>query len=127
MSAELALQGAIFSALSSTHTVYDRVPDEKDVVFPYVHFRSFQTVDDGADCVDGVEVFADIDVWSVAVGKPEASTVAGQVRAALHEANLDLGPDYRLISLLHRSTNIDADRDTLTRARMTFVALIDRV
>lgn len=132
MSAELALQGAFVAALKASPAggavsgrIYDRVP--ANTAMPYVHLRSFQAVDDGADCVDGLELYADVDVWSQAVGKPEASRIAGQVRDALHHAGLTLPDPWALVEIEHRSSTIDDADPLLVRARLTFRALVERV
>ena len=94
---------------------------------PYVHLRSFQGVEDGADCIDGLEIFADLDVWSQAVGKPQASRLAGLVRDALHEQPLVLAEPWHLVEIRHRDTTIDDAEGLLVRARMSFRALVERV
>ena len=132
MSAELALQGAIVAKLKAAAPVNTalsgRILDRVNLgqVCPYLHLRSFQSVDDGADCVDGLELFADLDVWSDAVGKPEASRIAGLVRDALHEQPLSLAAPWHLIEIAHRDTNIDDADGTLVRARLSFRALVER-
>ncbi|KQT08526.1 hypothetical protein ASG40_11650 [Methylobacterium sp. Leaf399] len=132
MSAELALQGAIVAKLKGTPAVAtalsNRILDRVNLgqARPYLHLRGFQGVEDGADCIDGLEVFADLDVWSEAVGKPEASRIAGLVRDALHYANLTLPEPWALIEIAHRDTNIDDADGNLVRARMTFRALVER-
>lgn len=128
MSAELAIQDVIHDHLKAQNVaggkVYDRV--ERGTPLPYVHIRSLQAVDDGADCVDGIEVFADLDVWSDKPGKPEASTIAGAVRQALHQAPLTLSEPYALLEIEHQDTVIETSDGLLTRARMTFRALVER-
>lgn len=131
MSAELALQGAIVAALTASPAgaaVSGRILDRvgPDTAMPYVHLRSFQGTEDGADCIDGLEVYADLDVWSDAVGKPEASRIAGRVRDALHGAALGLSAPWVLTDLEHRSTTIDDSDGLLVRARMNFRALVER-
>ncbi|ACL57569.1 DUF3168 domain-containing protein [Methylobacterium nodulans] len=132
MSAELALQGALVAALKTSPAgaavsgrVYDRIPAKTDL--PYLHLRSFQAVDDRADCVEGLEVYADLDVWSDAVGKPEASRIAGLVRDALHLAPLTLAAPWVLLEIEHRDTTTDGSEPLLVRARLSFRALVERV
>lgn len=134
MSAELALQGAIVAALRAVSALMadplqGRILDRVNLgqKRPYLHLRSFQGVDDGSDCVDGLEIFADLDVWSENVGKPEASRIAGIVRDALHEQPLDLAAPWSLVEIAHRDTTIDDSEGLLVRARMTFRALVERV
>lgn len=133
MSAELALQGAIVKALRAVPALMaaplqGRILDRVNLgqARPYLHLRSFQGVDDGSDCVDGLEIFADLDVWSENVGKPEASRIAGIVRDTLHEQPLELAAPWSLVEIAHRDTTIDDSEGLLVRARMTFRALVER-
>ncbi|MFC4172639.1 DUF3168 domain-containing protein [Microvirga sp. GCM10011540] len=132
MSIEAALQKAIVGKLKGDAAlsaiiegrVYDRVPAGASL--PYVNIRNIQAVDDGAECIDGHEVFIDLDVWSNAVGKVEASRAASAVRAALSLVPLALDEPYALTEIGHRDTNIgDGGDGLLTRARMTFRALVE--
>jgi hypothetical protein len=134
MSVEAALQKAIVSKLKGnaplnaliSGRVYDRVP--AGATLPYVHIRALQVVDDGAECIDGAEVYIDLDAWSNAVGKVEASRVASAVRIALYEADLPLDEPYALTEIAHRDTNVgDGGDELLSRARMSFRALVERV
>jgi hypothetical protein len=133
MSAELALQKAIVARLKADAAltaliagrVFDRVP--AGAALPYVYVRSLQAVDDSAECVDGLEIFVDLDVWSNAVGKPEASRMAAAVRSALNHQSLTLDDPYALVEIAHRDTDIgDGGDGILTRARLTFRALVER-
>lgn len=134
MSVELAVLKAIITRLRADTTltglvsgrVYDRVAT--GAAMPYVHVRNLQGVADGADCVDGQEVYVDIDAWSNAVGSGEAGKVAAAVRASLNYAPLILDEPYALLEIEHRDTNIGAESDgVLTRARMSFRALVESV
>lgn len=134
MSASLALQKAINAALRDAtaldaivgNRVFDRV--SIGTTMPYVHLRQFQEVDDSTDCTDGWEITADVDVWSEDVGKPEASRAAAAIRDALHDQDLVLDAPYALVQIRHRDTTIaDGGDGLLTRARMSFTALVERV
>ncbi len=124
----LALQGAINTRLRVevpvvANRVFDRVPAA--VVFPYIELGEFQTVDDGAQCHDGQEVYATLHVWSRGVGQVEAKTVAGAVRGALHEAELNLGSAWQFLEIAHQDTRYLKDPDGLTsHAVLTFRALV---
>ncbi|AZO77486.1 MULTISPECIES: DUF3168 domain-containing protein [unclassified Bosea (in: a-proteobacteria)] len=124
----LALQGAINTRLRAQVTavgnrVFDRVP--ADVAFPYIELGEFQTLDDGAQCHDGQEVFVTLHVWSRAVGQVEAKTIAGVVRGALHEAELSLGIAWQFLEIAHQDTRYLKDPDGLTsHAVLTFRALV---
>lgn len=132
MSAELALQAAIVTALKAAAPVNTalsgRILDRVNLgqPRPYLHLRSFQGVEDGADCIDGIEIFADLDVWTDTVGKPEASRIAGLVRDALHYRPLTLADPWALTEITHRDTAIDDAEGLLVRARMSFRALVER-
>ena len=123
----LALQGAINTRLRSqvsgvSNRVFDRVP--ADVVFPYIELGEFQTLDDGAQCHDGQEVYVTLHVWSRAVGQVEVKTIAGVVRGALHEAELTL-TGWQFLEIAHQDTRYLKDPDGLTsHAVLTFRALI---
>lgn len=123
----LALQGAINTRLRAQvptvgNRVFDRVP--ADVAFPYIELGEFQTVDDGAQCHDGQEVFITLHVWSRTVGQVEAKTIAGAVRGALHEVELSLGSDWQFLEIAHQDTRYLKDPDGLTsHAVLSFRAL----
>ena len=99
----LALQGAIVAALKASAAlgaligdrVFDRVP--AGAVKPYIRIGDDQVIPDPAECFErSAEVFATLDVFSSAVGKPEAKRIAGAIVDALDHAHLDLGPDWTL-------------------------------
>ncbi|TPM59153.1 DUF3168 domain-containing protein [Mesorhizobium sp. B2-2-4] len=62
------LQRAIYAALTAPvlpivgAKVFDTVP--ADTPSPYIKIGPAQIFDDGTACVDGWEVFTDIDIWS---------------------------------------------------------------
>lgn len=129
-----ALQRAIFAQLSTDAAVcafvagrvFDLPPQGDTPDFPYIAFGSFQVLDDGAGCIDGAEVFVTLDVWSRAQGTIEAKRIGAAVAAALHEADLDLGGEHRLVEILHRSTNVFTDPDGRTaHGVLTFRALTE--
>jgi hypothetical protein len=127
--ASLALQGAINIKLRAEvaavdERVFDRVP--ADVAFPYIELGEFQTLDDGAQCHDGQELFATLHVWSRTVGQVEAKQIAAAVRGSLHEAELDLGDDFAFLEIAHQDTRYLKDPDGLTsHAVLTFRALVE--
>lgn len=123
----LELQGAIVAALKAAEVcsarVYDRVPAA--VQFPYVTIGEVQVIDDEAECIEAVEVFVTIHTWSRAVGKPEASAINAQIRAALHNANLPLST-WRLLEIRQRDARTFTDGDGITTHGISvFRALID--
>ena len=71
--------------------VYDHVPASPyGAKTAYISFGGEDYVDDGADCIDGLRVTTQIDVWSKAVGQSECKNIVELVRKALHEQELTL-------------------------------------
>lgn len=124
----LALQGAINLKLRAEVAaiggrVFDEVP--ANVAFPYVELGEFQTVDDGAQCLDAVEIFATLHVWSRGRGQVEAKQIGGAVRGAIHEAELALGADWQFLEIAHQDTRYLKDPDGRTsHGVLTFRALV---
>ncbi len=134
----LALQEAILAALKANSAVaaicgdhiFDRIPGDPNKppppdLFPYVRIGEDQDVPDLAECIDGSEIFATVDVFSRAYGKPECKRLAGAVKRCLHAADLTLD-DNRLLLIEHNGTVFTTDPDGLTeRAIITFRALTE--
>lgn len=122
----LALQGAIVTALKAAETAAgDSVFDDVSPSDPYprITIGEGQTIGNFADCYDGSEVFVEINVWSRATGFPQVKQIASEVRAALHDADLDLS-GHRLELIEFQNTVYTRDPDGITRrARMTLRAL----
>lgn len=121
MSASLALQGAINTALRGASAVtalvstriYDRVP--QGVAFPFIQLGDGQELDDGFDCGESaVEVFLDVHVWSRAVGKVEAHQIASAIKATLHRTNPTLATGWRCVDLMVNDMRTMTEPDTLT-------------
>lgn len=132
--AELALQGAIYQALRADETltaliggrVFDRVPDASAAVKPYVSFGPSQSIEDDAECIDGLEVIQQIDIWSDVPGFKEVKTIAAAVRKVLHRAELDLGPDFGKVEVRYRNSRDLRDPDGITsHTAADYAALID--
>jgi hypothetical protein len=130
----LALQAAVLLALRShaplsalplQGRIYDRVPS--NAVFPYATFRVPNVVDDSADCVEGSEVNFAIHVWSRTVGWPEAATIAGHVRKALHLVDLPMTDFVMITCTFQEFIRLD-DPDGITNHGVaSFRALINAV
>ena len=123
----LELQGAIVAALKAADVcagrVYDHVP--AGAQFPYVNIGEVQVNDDEAECIESVEVFVTLHTWSRSVGKPEASAINAQVRAALHNANLTLST-WRFLEIRQRDARTFTDGDGITTHGISvFRALVD--
>lgn len=129
----LELQGSLFNNLLADagvtalvgNRIYDRVP--QNTQFPYISIGEFQTVDDGAECVDGVEVFADLHVWSRSAGQVQAKQIASAIRRVIHDQAFPVA-GFNLVDIRHRDTRFlqDPDGET-THGVITFRALIDNV
>lgn len=130
----LELQKAIVARLKADagvtalvgQKIYERVPAGAE--FPYVTLTTGQVIPERADCYKGYEVFRQIDVWSRAVGSPEAQRIAMAIESALDGAPLSLA-GYRLHELtLEASPYPLTDPDGITtHIPLTFRALIDPV
>jgi hypothetical protein len=114
----LALQKALVAALKTalagapvSGRVFDRAPP--DAPFPYVTLGEMEPNEDGADCIDGVEIFFDIQVWTETVGHPQAKAIGSAVKTALHEADLDL-EGHALVGLYWRGTFYRREADGLS-------------
>lgn len=129
----LALQGAINLKLRADVTglsgrVFDRVPI--GATMPYLELGEFQTVDDGAQCVEAFEVFATLHIWSrpgapADAGQVPGKTIASAVHSALHEVELDLGAAWQFLEIAHQGTRHLKDPDGVTsQSVMTFRALV---
>ena len=89
--------------------VYDACRQPK--AFPYVTVGDDQVLQDHAECLEGsVEVFAILNVWSRAVGKPETKRITGAIVAAINAVELSLAPDYRLITVSMTAAATSATR-----------------
>lgn len=101
--------------------VFDRVPEKQDgtpnVAPPYISLGPTLADEASAECVDGLEVALQFDVWSWGDGEAYASAqcreIAGRVRKVLNHADLVLA-ENPLVTLDHRFTQILRDGDGVT-------------
>ncbi|MFC0243673.1 DUF3168 domain-containing protein [Rhodopseudomonas telluris] len=113
------LQAALVAALKADAAlsaliagrIYDAVPT--DAVFPYVSLGPCQVLPMRAGCIDGAEVYPQIDVWSRAVGFPECKRIAKALVAALDDQDLAVS-DHHTVLFDHQSTNYLRDPDGKT-------------
>jgi hypothetical protein len=131
-SPSLELQGAIVARLKTVagvaaligQRIYDRVPAAP--TFPYVTLGPMDELSDDTDCTAGFNIALDINVWSRAVGFPEAKRISDAVRGGLLDPELTL-TDNALVYFQHRQTVFSEDPDGLTnRARMSFEAFAEQ-
>ena len=128
----LAMQGAIVALLKASgplqillgpgSRIHDKVP--LSAPLPYISIGPAQVTQDDAACIDGAEVFQQIDVWSTEPGFLQCKTIVGQVRDILHRAQAD--GDGLAFEIEHRFTTYLRDGDGLTsHGVLSFRALID--
>jgi hypothetical protein len=135
----LAMQGAIVTALKAAtelHAllgngaagnpcrVYDVVPD--GVAFPFVSVGPAQVNRQDAECINGREVFQQVDVWSrdVAHGHVEAKRIGGIIEDMLHDFEASNGG--LAFTIEHRFSTYQRDGDGLTaHGVLSFRAEID--
>lgn len=137
MSPELELQGIIVQRLKADPTVtalvnqrvYDRIPE--GAVFPYVTYSGADSTTNDFDCIDGFDMFVQIDCWSrsdLNPGFPEAHRLADAVRAALLYTVPPLQLTINALAIFnHQMTRVFRDPDGLTsHAAITFEAVVER-
>lgn len=101
----LELQKGIVDVLVpaiAPYKVYDNVPGTAQ--FPYVTIGQDQLLDNRAECIDAVEAFANIHIWSRKPGKVEVKEITKKVILAL----------YTEISLQNGFKVVDVSVDGLT-------------
>lgn len=116
---DLELQGAIINRLKADPAVtalvgtriFDSVP--ASALFPYISYGPSDALQTDADCINGIDIDVQIDVWSRSPGFPEAKKINGAVRNALHDVDLVLATNG-LVFLEHRQTSTRRDPDGLT-------------
>jgi hypothetical protein len=130
----LELQAALISALKNNigaavgARVYDQVPGPvapaTTAQFPYVTLGDCQVLPDKADCIDGVEVYPQIDVWSRAVGYPETKTITKAVLARLDDQAIVVS-GFHVVVFQFQSVHHLRDPDGLTHhTAITFRGLL---
>lgn len=129
--AALLADNAIAQAVGAR--VFDRVPEQQDdslnVATPYISFGPTDEVPADADCIDGVEITIQIDVWSagddLAYSSAECRTISERVRRVLHDAELTLESNA-LVSLSFALKRILRDPDGVTHhGVLQFTAIVE--
>lgn len=95
-----AIQVALVTALKALDTgagtrVYDEVPrnnvtGEVTATFPFIAIGTAEATPVDEECWDRTSTVLSVDVWSRAVGFPEAKQIAGAVRTGLHEGDMTI-------------------------------------
>lgn len=123
----LELQNMMVARLKSeiaavSGRVYDSVPAA--ATMPYVSVGSITISQDDADCIEGIEIAFQWDVWDTSSAKCMA--IAEAIRKALHGYDATL-TDNALLSLEHERTVRLRDPDGVTiHAAVQFLALIEQ-
>ena len=108
MVAEIEFQRALYTKLSGLGlTVYDVAPQAKDgaslATFPYVEIGSLITSEWDTSTEDGFSVLARIHTRSRSGSTYEARTIQGQIYAALHNAELTITGQNRVLIMREMS------------------------
>jgi hypothetical protein len=126
----LELQTAIVTKLKANagvvaavgNRVYDNVPPNAS--FPYISLGDSQVLPDDADCIDGTEVFFNLDGWSRDLRFPECKTISKAIVACLHNQPLTVA-GYDAIVFEMNNISYLRDPDGITRhVALSFRALI---
>lgn len=92
--------------------VYDEVPNNP--TFPYISLGDNQVLPDKADCIDGTEIFWQIDGWARDPTFPMAKKIGKAVKAALDDQPVTVS-GYAVVVCEHNTTNYLHDPDGITR------------
>lgn len=113
--------------------IFDRVPEKQDrspnVESPYISFGPTSGVPDDAECMDGVQITFQVDVWSWGAGdaysSAECHKLCDAVRRALHNAELAL-TQSALVTLTCELFRILRDPDGVTNhGVIQFTAVVE--
>lgn len=122
------LQDAIVRALKGDspplagNRIYDAVPTSP--TFPYVSLGECQVLPDKSSCIDGAEVYPQIDVWSRSVGFGEVKTITKEILHLLDDVILTLS-GFNVVVFEFQGVQYLRDPDGLTRhAAITFHGII---
>jgi hypothetical protein len=132
MSASLALQKAVFAALSADPglaaligpgRIFDDAPAGARP--PYVLLGATDAADWSTGTETGEEIALRLEVWSPRAGRAEASRIASAIRAALSQPLVVEAP-WRLVQIRHRATRTARDPATeYYRADIEFRAVVE--
>ncbi len=121
----LVFQGAVRAAIAAavpSVPVMDRVPGAGDP-YPRIVIGESQGLPNRADCMDGMEIYLDIHVWSHAVGQVEVKTLADAVVTALDDVDLTLTGHVLDLLLLNGERYLRDPDGRTSHAVLTFRAL----
>ncbi|AJY44665.1 DUF3168 domain-containing protein [Martelella endophytica] len=118
MSADVALQDSIYSALIADAAVsalvgarvYDNPPAAP--VYPYISFGPSQNLSEFLSCLDAEENYQQIDVWTKEGGSKRGNKViCGAVKKVLHLQELTLADPFALVMIRVDDVRIMDDPD----------------
>lgn len=135
------LAAAILNKLRATaavtafvgNRIFDRVPEKQDgtpnVVSPYISLRPIYGSSDDYDCLDGLGITIQIDVWSWGSGEAYSSAechkISDAVRRSLHNAELSLATNA-LVMLTCDLFRVFRDEDGVTNhGVIQFTAIVE--
>lgn len=122
----LPLQKAVIAGLKAypavAELVGDRVFDDVSpaAAKPYISLGPRRVLGEFAAEYEGSDSRLQIDVWSEAIGMVEAQKIGQAIRAALHDADLALEGDQRLVSLDFQRANYVRMPDGVTKHAILF-------
>lgn len=115
------LQRLLFATLTGdaaimaiANGVYDKIPTSPfGTKTAYISFGPMDATEDDAECITGLSVTVQLDIWSRAVGFLECRNLTDLVRKKLHRASLVLA-DNALVDINVTLTRVFRDPDGLT-------------
>lgn len=115
------LQRLLFTTLTGdtaimaiANGVYDKIPTAPfGAKTAYVSFGPMDANEDDSECISGLSVTVQLDVWSRAVGFLECRNLTDLVRKKLHRASLTLA-DNALVDINVTLTRVFRDPDGIT-------------
>ena len=129
----LELQAAIVSKLKNDtgvnavvgQRIYDEVPPNP--TFPYITLGDNQVLPDKADCIDGTEIFWQLDGWARDPTFPMPKQISKAVVAAMDDQEIPIS-NYAIIICEIANINYLHDPDRITRhVAISFRFLIQAV
>jgi Protein of unknown function (DUF3168) len=116
----LELQAAIVGRLKGdagvtavvAQRIYDEVPPNP--TFPYISIGDNQVLPDKADCIDGTEIFWQLDGWARDVHFPTCKQISKAVIAAMDDLPLTITSYANIVCELN-TVNYLHDPDGITR------------
>lgn len=122
------LQADVAVAAATEGRVFAGLPS--DYPGPYLAFSAWQRIADGADGIDGSEVYLTLIAWSQEPSGDPAAEIADAVRAAIDGVDLGAGglvvDGFRVVILECQSVRIADHSDGLSRfTTITLHALVD--